>query len=342
MAHPIDGSSLAGEPAAPATAALARQGGGLPTEAEIVSSWPAGESPLVTIVCTTFNHARYVAQAIAGFLAQKTRFPFDVLIHDDASTDGTREIVTAYASRYPRLIRTVLQTTNQHSLGVTSAIVAIQAATAPLLAFCEGDDHWIDPSKLERQCEYLLAHPSTALVFHNALVHFESRPEHDEIFCELDKATFTLDDVILRDWFIPSQSMVFRRELLELPSWLHKVFGLDFAMHLFLASRGEVHYIDRVMGVYRVNDGSMTSGRPPAFFHTAIIKTLCCFDLHSGFKHEELIAERLRREQELIYIGHLRYRPRHVRLASADYLRYWLRQALQRRRRRRLAARLKP
>lgn len=113
--------------------------------------WPAGTRPLVTVKCMTFNHERFIRQAIDGFLMQETTFPVQILVHDDASTDGTAVIVREYAERYPELIVAVLQNENCYSTGRWPNLARLQLGK--YLAFCEGDDYWIANDKLQRQAE---------------------------------------------------------------------------------------------------------------------------------------------------------------------------------------------
>lgn len=304
----------------------------LRSEDEIMSAWPSDEPPLVSIVCTTFNHESFVEQALIGFLCQRTRVPFEIVIHDDVSTDGTRQVVDTFVAQYPRLIRTIYQSRNQYSQGRTSALVAFGHCTAKYIAFCEGDDYWTDAEKLQLQIDILESDPACSLVFHNARLLKEAKNNDlSEIACVLDKDRFTLEDVLLRDWFIPSHTMMFRRHLIPDLPWLHRVFGLDYAMHLLLAQSGHVRYIDRVMGVYRINAGSISANRPAGFFQVKLMQTLNYFNVHTEFAHEKTIAKRLDRERGLIYLACLCGRPWYVRALSVDYVRFKFANFLRRR-----------
>jgi glycosyltransferase involved in cell wall biosynthesis len=308
-------------------------------EADITNRWGDWSEPLISVVCTTYNHAQYIEQAIVGFLMQDTDYPFEIIIHDDASSDRTREIVTSYAKRYPGIIRTIYQRENQYSLGRTSAAIAFGECRGKYIAFCEGDDYWTDSQKLQLQCALLESDPAYSLVFHNSRLRYEARDDdRDEVACMLPKSDFDLEDVILNDWFIPSQSMMFRKEVLELPSWLHRVFGLDFAMHLLLAARGKIRYIDRIMGVYRINSASISGNRPPGFFQLKLIQTLSYFNFYTDFVYDSTIAKRLDRERVLMYLAYLNGRPWYVRALSIDYYRFKLGN-LRRRRKRRVPVR---
>ena len=110
------------------------------------------DQPLVSILCATYNQKDYISQTIEGFLMQKVNFPIEIIIHDDASTDGTADIVKQYAEKYPDLITPILQTENQHSkkTGIWSTFI-YPKARGKYFAECEGDDYWTDPDKLQRQ-----------------------------------------------------------------------------------------------------------------------------------------------------------------------------------------------
>src|SRR5690554_3621011 len=129
----------------------------LRTEDEIIATWKGDISkPLVSVRCITYNHAPYIEDAIKGFLIQETDFPIEVWIHDDASTDGTREIVESYQEKYPRIIKTILQDENQYSKGVKPAHILADKCVGEFIALCEGDDFWIRKDKLQIQTELLL------------------------------------------------------------------------------------------------------------------------------------------------------------------------------------------
>ena len=105
--------------------------------------WPVGALPVVTIRCITYNHVNFIRDAIDGFLMQETTFPVEIIIHDDASTDGTAEIVKDYADKHPQLFRTILQKENQYSKGNSKPFKdTYSMARGEFIAFCEGDDYW--------------------------------------------------------------------------------------------------------------------------------------------------------------------------------------------------------
>lgn len=137
-----------------------------PLEA-VTRRWPVPtEPPVVSVCCATFNHDRFLEQTLGGILSQVTDFPFEVLIHEDASTDKSAEIAKKYEQAYPGIIRLVLQTENQWSRG--HRIVAeflLPIAQGRYIALCEGDDYWVDPGKLQKQVKFLDENPDYALCF---------------------------------------------------------------------------------------------------------------------------------------------------------------------------------
>lgn len=122
--------------------------------------------PLVSIRCLTYNHAPYIRQCLDGFVMQKTNFKFEAIVHDDASTDGTADIVREYATKYPDIIKPILETENQYSKHDGSLKRIMNAAISPsakYIAMCEGDDYWTDPYKLQKQVDFLEGVAAVAL-----------------------------------------------------------------------------------------------------------------------------------------------------------------------------------
>lgn len=139
-------------------------------------SAPSDEQVLmVSVCCTSYNHERFISQCLDGVLAQKTSFPFEILVHDDASTDGTAELIRGYAKRHPHLVKPIFQVDNQYSRGRSiNPEFNFLRAKGKYIAICEGDDVWVDPLKLQAQVDFLEANPSFALCFTDAKTIDES------------------------------------------------------------------------------------------------------------------------------------------------------------------------
>ena len=126
---------------------------------------------MVSVVCTTFNHAEYIRQALDSFLIQETTFPYEIIVHDDASTDGTADIVREYQRDHPDKIRAILQSENQYSRGgFKPSFYAAKQSSGAYIALCEGDDYWSSPQKLQLQVEAMEKHPEIEFSFHNAMI----------------------------------------------------------------------------------------------------------------------------------------------------------------------------
>jgi len=148
------------------------------SEGDVTRAW-IGDEPVVSIRCSTYQHVDFIEDALRGFLGQDTDFPFEVLVRDDASTDGTADIVRDYADRYPGIIRAVLETENRYPM-VRAGTVLGPMVRGSFIASCEGDDYWTDPAKLQVQHDGLVASPEFVVSHHAVLVAqdgFVTRPE---------------------------------------------------------------------------------------------------------------------------------------------------------------------
>ncbi len=223
--------------------------------------------PKLSICCITYNHAKFIRQALDGFVMQKTNFPFEVLIHDDASTDGTADIIREYEAKYPDIIKPIYQTENQWSKGVPiSRTFNWPRIQGEYVALCEGDDYWTDPLKLQKQVDFLDAHPDFMGCFHPAKQIWEDMPEKSTViptpYLRFHRKEFTARDVLYR-WFIPTASLVFRsghgiKESLinDYPSG---ILSGDRFTHVVIAKHGKIGMLDETMCVYRIHQGGIST-----------------------------------------------------------------------------------
>lgn len=229
------------------------------TQEEITAKWPPNAEPLVSIRCTTFKQEQYIAECIEGFLIQKTDFPFEICIHDDASPDRTADIIREYEAKYPQIIKALCETENQWSKkdGSFTRIVS-GMLTGKYIAMCEGDDYWTDPHKLQRQVDFLESHPDYSLSAENGDVLFTEsgvvRPFSNE-----PERDITLDDLLIKRRF-PTASVLFRRShLLEYLKVDAPRF--DTSQWAFLSSKGKIHYNPVISSVYRRGSGITENNR---------------------------------------------------------------------------------
>jgi len=142
----------------------------------VETSTAPSQPPLVSIVCPAYNQAAFIAQTLDSFLAQQTTFSFEILINDDASTDGTAQIIAEYTERYPTIIRPFYQSVNQYQYGKPCVPGLFAKARGRYIAYCEADDYWTDPRKLQIQVDFLESHPDYVITYHDAMA-FDSEGE---------------------------------------------------------------------------------------------------------------------------------------------------------------------
>jgi hypothetical protein len=216
--------------------------------------------PLVSVVCITFNHAAFVRRALDGFVAQRTNFPFEVIVHDDASSDATAAIVREYAERHPEVIVPVLQTENQYSQGRKPWTICFPMARGKYIALCEGDDHWIDPLKLQKQVDAMEADPNAVGCFTDAWnEHDGVRTSYmDGIYASKPEGSILeqRDMVLLRN--IPSCTFLFRREhLFPLPEVFPRSPVGDTMLYVHLTRAGHLRYLRGHTAVRVMHTGGM-------------------------------------------------------------------------------------
>ena len=138
---------------------------------DIIKEWAFFDKVYVSILCTTFNQKKYVHETLSSFISQKTRYKFEVIVHDDCSTDGTTDIIREFKDMYPEIIKPIFQSQNQYSKGHNKPFVnALNTSQGVFIAICEGDDYWSDEEKIEKQVMALNRFEGVGLCFHPAQV----------------------------------------------------------------------------------------------------------------------------------------------------------------------------
>lgn len=213
----------------------------------------------LSVMMITYNHERYIRQALDSVLMQDVDFPYEIVIGEDNSTDSTRAILLEYAGRHPDKIRLLLHDEN---VGVIRNFFGtMEACRGEYVALLEGDDYWTSPRKLRTQVDFLDAHRDYAVCFHNVTGHFEDGRRGDFNYVNADQPeTIGLTD-LLEDNVIPTCSAVFRRGLIGTPpAWLFELKMADYPLHVLNAQHGKIAYINEVMGLYRIHPGGVWTG----------------------------------------------------------------------------------
>lgn len=219
--------------------------------------------PAVTVTIVTYNHAPFVRQTIESVLAQKTSFPVHVYVADDCSQDGTGAILDELRATADSRMKVFHRPTNMGMADNFLTLLAdAWASGCKYIAHLDGDDYWSDPEKLQKQVDYLESHPECVLSTHNSHVLGPAG------FFEFNRMSFyrrrgldeqyKLKDYLAKDFF-HSSSMVYRNGVIEaLPAWYKAVFSMDYFLVLFLATKGDIHFRNECMSVYRTNPDSIS------------------------------------------------------------------------------------
>lgn len=218
--------------------------------------------PIVSVCVISYNHSKYISKALDSILNQKTSFPFEILVHDDASTDGTVEIIKQYERRHPGRVRGFYESENQYGKYTSYfAQILVRAAKGDYIALCEGDDYWSCENKLEIEVGYLESHPDCSQCCHSATVlDADSGASigtmgYGDAEIELNTAD------LLENWQVPTASRVMRTSALATYSrdWPEKFPVGDFPTAIYVSLSGYAHYFPSQMSAYRYRSkGSWT------------------------------------------------------------------------------------
>lgn len=216
---------------------------------------------ILTVYCLTYNHEKYIKKTLDGFINQKTKYDYKVIVHDDMSTDNTRKIIEQYAQKYPQIVP-IYQNENQYSKGIGIYDTYIRPALeGKYTAICEGDDYWCDENKLQTQIEYMETHPDCSLCVHNTEMITESGKRKHKYFNSSKKEEdYSAENVIEcgGGGLFHTSSFVYRTQYRDEKPDDFSITGIgDYTLAMYLAMRGKVHYFPQIMSKYRV--GSINS-----------------------------------------------------------------------------------
>lgn len=264
--------------------------------------------PLISVCCLAYNHEPYIRQALDGIFMQKTEYPLEVIIHDDASTDRTADIIREYEKEYPEIIKPIYQKENQYSKGINIFRKWVfPQAQGKYVAWLECDDYWTDAHKLQMQVSYMENHPECSGTFHaaNWLVDKKiiKNDRHFDQECDV-----TPQQVICGGGeYCASASLCFRTEYaLDYPRFREYFPVGDYPLQILLSLRGRFHYFPRIMSCYRFGragswTNSMKSNAKKIRFHRKINDALELLDEYTNHMYSTEIYYRITKSQSTLY-----------------------------------------
>jgi glycosyltransferase involved in cell wall biosynthesis len=259
--------------------------------------------PLVSICCITYNHEKYIADALDSFLMQQVSFSYEIIVHDDASTDKTAKIIREYEKNYPSIIKPIYQTENQYSKGKKPLRdFVLPLVKGKYMATCEGDDFWIDTEKLKKQVQFLEENQTFIACFHAVkVVNTDKSPTGRYLgLYRKGSQVLSINDAGLGG-VVHVSSRLLRTDFYrkEYPEWIYNSRYGDIALALYLAIEGKVYYMDRVMSAYRigVENSMMTNHRKTNHnaneinLHHNILETLKIADEYYNYRYHKEIEQ---------------------------------------------------
>ncbi|CDZ81723.1 Putative glycosyltransferase EpsE [Candidatus Rubidus massiliensis] len=237
----------------------------------------------VSILVTSYNHEKYIAQAINSILEQNVSFPFEIVISDDCSTDGTKKILEQYQQKHPHLIYLL---PNKENFGITKNLQrSLKACQGEYIAILEGDDYWIAKDKLQKQVDFLDNHPTYSMCFNGLLLYLNDK----DIFqhsVPLEKKTYTTQDLIKTNVIGNFSTCMYRKNIVEqLPPSIFETFTVDWMFNMACAQFGPIGCIPLQMTAYRIHSTGVWSSKKPIDNIYQLLDLIPIYDKLLSFKY---------------------------------------------------------
>lgn len=214
-------------------------------------------NPLVSISCITYNHSNFIRECMDGFLMQKTNFPFEILIHDDCSTDGTKEIIENYAEKYPDIIKPLYEEENQYQNGKPAGSIVwnFPRAKGKYIAICEGDDYWTDPLKLQKQVDFLEAHQEYGMCYTNFNIYYQCEGKQEYNLFDTNPKKYpnkyySPEAWVLRNGYVAPPTWLIRKEII--PQKIIDSNDNTFVLFTHFLVNSQVKYLNDTTATYRI------------------------------------------------------------------------------------------
>ncbi len=251
----------------------------MPDSADVLSPAAPAPIPKVSVCVTTYNHEFYIAQAIESVLMQSTTFDVEVVIGEDCSQDGTRDLLLECQKQFPDRIRLLLHPENVGPQ--RNFLLTLKECRGQYVALLDGDDYWIDPHKLQKQVDCLDSRQESVGCAHNALQISGDPPVPIRLQNRRSKAMYSAEDLIMSDPFATGALMIRRSATADLPPWFSTLTSGDWVLIYWTSRLGPYIYLNEVMSAYRVHPAGVWSGRSRLLQLRTILEVLAAFELHS-------------------------------------------------------------
>lgn len=246
----------------------------------------------VSVMMITYNHEAFISQALDSVLMQEVNFEYEIVIGEDNSTDNTKSILLEYKKKYPDKIKLIIHDNN---VGMHRNFeLTFNACVGEYIAVLEGDDYWIDKDKLQKQVNLMEKNQDLTECFHKVTTMYQDGNKTPHQFPnDLNKCLFDLKDVV-SDFFIPTLSIMFRKSAInKLPVALHQMANPDWLIHILCAEKGNVGFIDEVMGVYRVHVNGVWSGISRLKVLKNTIQSASVVNKYLNYQFDSLLKNRI-------------------------------------------------
>lgn len=270
---------------------------------KIISNWTQGDTdnPMVSVLCLSYNHASSLSRALDSFLMQETNFSFEIIIHDDASTDGSAAVIKEYEEKYPQIVKPIYQKENQYSQGVKIFKTHVYPkAKGKYHAYCEGDDYWTSPEKLQCQFDVMEEHPEYSMCVHNTVCHFEDTSKKDRLFTRLYVDHVMDEKELFFGWNVHTSSYFCRVYSDDTFDSLSPYWFGDYIILTTSYFYGPVYYLKSVMSVYNKNASGETMSRwtgdtiKRIYDDRLRIQYLREYNELTNYRYDEIVSKRIR------------------------------------------------
>ena len=270
---------------------------------------------MVSVICNAYNHEPYIRQCLESLVCQITDFNYEILVHDDASTDKTAEIIKEFEELYPDLIKPIYQTENQYSKGGIAKF-QYSRVSGKYIAFCEGDDYWTDDNKLQIQFDSLEKHPEIDICAHGAIIiNALDNRQIGMVTPRKEDTIINPDDVIYGDGgFVATNSLMYRSNLNNKIPMFRKMLNMDYTIQIHGSLKGGMLYVHQVMSAYRYAVPASWTKRillneeKRGQFEIKKHKMLLQLDKDTSYLYHDIIQKRIKRDKFECYGRNRQYK----------------------------------